>query len=858
MNHFGHGRTFWRLIRNLFLLIFAVGPVQYASATGALFGEPGISASVTLNGEAATSEPGHVLVTGDPIERRVEVQNTGDTTLRWVTVFDKRRSWGLDLKPLCFFLYIPSGESKVCNTITDANEGANTLTTKVTATSALFWGVLSAAQTQHYYGVPGFPSIELTGLLNGEPIGEPPGQDLTAGEDFSAVFTVKNTGPLDLQGVSVKLIAEAAAGTPICEIEQISAGEQTQCEYSATVEQGEFTAQVEANGTAIAVLGAEATIPFHYNGTADEALVASPRAVPGSGSAPLSVVFTPIVTTDTAIERYQWDLNGDGTFDRSETVGRDQQYTYSTPGEYIVTLRVTDSRGEVVDGTTTVVVINSAPIITLAEATPSTGELPLAVQFLVSAKDADGLSEIQLDFDGDGTFDSSQSISGTTASITTNYVYETVGQFQPTIRVLDALGQVAEASFPTLEVRALEQGAPSVTASASPASGKTPLPVTLGATVTDPDGLSMVSWEWDVDGDGQYDYQSTSGGSYNHTYNSPGTFYPRVRVTAEDGQSAEDTVRVQATADFDLSVSTDTLDTTNGDIVTISTDIGGDLPVSVVIETPGGRVVRTVLPWTERTAGSYSDPWDGRDDSGVVVAEGEYRAILLYRVDGNVRKLDAGAGTGGRQYNPSRSRIPSSFTPLAGEPLKISFTLPQASEVTAFMGLFNINTRLVTFMQRETLGKGTHVITWSGEDDNGALIQLPPNESFLFGIWGWELPDNAIFVRSGSHITSMTVSPTILVPSSRATEGSNKTSVIDFVLQGGADIELTIDNSETGTEVLNRTYMGFAAGENSIQWDGRGDDGELVSKGTYRIGLTAIDAQGHRSLTVYKLQQVFY
>jgi flagellar hook assembly protein FlgD len=382
--------------------------------------------------------------------------------------------------------------------------------------------------------------------------------------------------------------------------------------------------------------------------------------------------------------------------------------------------------------------------------------------------------------------------------------------------------------------------------------------VSLGATATDPDGLEMTTWEWDLDGDGAYDMQSTTSPDVTHTYQRPGTYFPRVRVTAEDGQTAEDVVRVDVTADFDLTVSVDTIDATLGDTVNINTELGGDVPVSIVLESPGGVVARTLVPWTERALGQYTDTWDGMDDEGAPVKEGEYRAILLYEIDDEIRRLDAGAGTGGQQYNPSRSRIPSSFKPLAGEPLKITFTLPRASEVTAFMGLFRVNTRLVTFMQREVLGKGTHEITWNGEDDSGALIELPSNESFLFGIWGWYLPDNAIFVRSGAHVTSLSVSPRILVPSSRAREESNREATLEFTLEGQAEIEVTIDNTETGTQVFKQTYPAFEEGENSIAWDGRGTDGDYVAPGTYRIGITAIDGQNHRSMTAFGLLQVYY
>lgn len=857
MNRHSQGatsRNFIGFTALMLLALWAIAPAAFAKANP--WGHASVAVQSTINGELAHEEPGHVAMIGDPIHRRIFVENNGETKLMWVTVLDAQASGHV---PACVYILMFPGERRECSISLAAEEGPNVLTTYVAARGVFWWTQVSATDTQHYYGIPGYPSLEVEAFINGEVASAAPGPELTGGDDYEQSFLVTNTGPLALSDVEVSLVtAEGNTAETICVLDQLDQDSEQRCSSTVTAEVGNYEADVTVTGGAVAELTAEADTSLYYTGIEDEQLAANPRATPSQGPAPLSVTFTPEVTTDTAIERYQWDLDGDGSFERSETVGRNQQYTYDEPGEYKVTLRITDSRGEVADGTVKVTVTNSPPKIISAEASPSTGELPLAVRFSVTAEDSDGIASISFDLEGDGTYDVVKDASGTTVTVTADHVYETEGSFQPRIRVTDGLGEIATASFPTLEVRALEQGSPSVTASASPQSGKAPLEVSLGATATDPDGLEMTTWEWDLDGDGTFDMQSNTSADVTHTYQRPGTYFPRVRVTAEDGQAAEDVVRIDVTADFDLTVSVDTIDATLGDTVNINTELGGDVPVSIVLETPGGSVARTLVPWTERALGQYTDTWDGTDDEGEPVKEGEYRAILLYEIDDEIRRLDAGAGTGGRQYNPSRSRIPSSFKPLAGEPLKITFTLPRASEVTAFMGLFRVNTRLVTFMQREVLGKGTHEITWNGEDDSGALIELPSNESFLFGIWGWYLPDNAIFVRSGAHVTSLTVSPKILVPSSRAREESNREATLDFTLEGQAEIEVTIDNTETGTQVFKQTYPTFEEGENSITWDGRGTDGDYVAPGTYRIGVTAIDGQNHRSMTVFGLQQVYY
>ncbi|WP_158223136.1 PKD domain-containing protein [Halovibrio salipaludis] len=827
---------------------------QMALATIQPWGDAGISISSTIDGEEANQEPGAIAINGDTLSRTLSVQNTGEIVLFGVAVSDGTEG---NEEIVCGYKVLLPGQTRNCSLERTATEGPHALTSRVRGQGLFWWKRASDTDVSHYYGIPGYPSLEVTPLLNGEVADTEPGPELVIGKEYERRYRVENTGPLDLSNVTVEVISGDGNVHTACVIEEIGSEQQAECSETVTPEEeGDFSPGIRAAGDAVAELSAEDESRLFY--TVKDPLRASPVAVPESGDAPLTVTFKPEATTNTAIERYEWDFDGDGSFDRSETVGRDQEYTYQEPGEYEVTLRVTDSRDETAEGTVKVNVANPPPTITHAGASPSNGEAPLAVSFNVSAEDEDGIEQVEFDFDGDGSYDLTRETSGTSVALTADHVYDNEGSFQPVIRVTDALGKSATADFPTLEIQALPEGAPTINATASPTEGKAPLSVTLDASVVDQEDQEIVSWEWDLDGDGQYDRQLTDSASVEHTYNRPGTYYPRVRATTGDDQTAEDVVRVEVDADFDLSVSQDTIDTAKGETVDIKTTLGGEVPASVVIETPEGRTVKTLAPWGDRSAGEYTDTWNGTNDEGVEVPQGEYRAVLLYEIDGEVKRLDLGPTTGGEQFNPSRSTLPSSFRPLAGEPLTIDFTLSEASEVTAFMGLFNLNTRLVTFMQRKVLGKGTHQITWNGEDDSGALMELPDGESYLFGIWGWTLPDNAIFVRSGAHITSMEITPRILVPSSRAGDSIGEETTIDFGLEGSADIEVSVDNTETGTEVFKESYSGFSEGDNSVVWNGANNEGELVAPGTYRIGITAVGPQGFRSMTVYKLQQVYY
>ena len=583
-----------------------------------------------------------------------------------------------------------------------------------------------------------------------------------------------------------------------------------------------------------------------------QTLSARPVATPSEAYAPATLRFSPQVETDTAIQTYYWDFDGDGTWDRQSIFPETYTWKYTIPGRYTVRLKVVDAAGKSAEGTTEVRILNTPPQVTV-DLSPSNGQVPLEVHFTVHASDSDGIALYEWDFDGDGIWDYNSTQSGDTA-----HTYTDPGVFNAKLKVTDKRGASTLYVTPATTVLAGKEGTPTVSASASPTSGSAPLKVHFDATADDPEGKGIALYEWDFDGDGTWDYNSSAGAATDYTYTALGRFYPRIRVRTADGRESFDALEISVGAHIALSVSSDTIEPAKAESATIHTTLSADTDVRLVVEDAGHNIVRELVPWTRRSAGDYDESWDGRDDAGNPLKEAPYYAVIYYKENGQIKHVDLRESSGGQRFRLSRNEAPRTFYPFDNRPLKITFTLPRAAEVVSFMGYSNSNTRIITFRNRRPLGRGSYTDIWYAQNDDGVLITPPPGRYFLYGVWGYTLADNAIFVKDGVRIEGMSVTPPILDPSGHDEEGREDRLHIRFRLSKAATVELTVFDAQSGVAAAGREYRDLAAGENEILYDARDNNGKRLHPGTYTLGIRATDAQGYRSLMSYGLMRVIY
>jgi YD repeat-containing protein len=181
-----------------------------------------------------------------------------------------------------------------------------------------------------------------------------------------------------------------------------------------------------------------------YNRALSAATVAEHYASSGTNRRPIAdltlskakvkvnkpVTFSASGSTDPdgSIVRYQWDLDGNGTFETDTGTNSSTSASYATPGDRSISVRVMDNRGGTDITAKTLFVGNDVPTASFT-ATPNPAVVGQTITFNGSgSSDSDGsITKYEWDLDGNGTFETNTGTTPTTSRIYANAATVNIG-----------------------------------------------------------------------------------------------------------------------------------------------------------------------------------------------------------------------------------------------------------------------------------------------------------------------------------------------------------------------------------------------------------------------------------------------
>ena len=320
---------------------------------------------------------------------------------------------------------------------------------------------------------------------------------------------------------------------------------------------------------------------------------------PGSGSAPLAVVFQATASGGTAPYTYGWTFGDGGT-----SAGQNPAHEYLAAGSYTAVLTVEDSGTppQVCESSTPVTV--AAGLSCTAAADPAAGLFPLEVSFTASASGGAAPYTYSWAF-GDG---------GTSTEQNPVRTYASAGTYDAVLTVLDS-SSPQHTCHDTVRVTAtlpIE-----CAATADPAWGVVPLSVGFVASVSG--GALPYSYAWDF-GDGSTSVEQNP----THLFEDAGTY--QAILTAQDGaspsQTCSDTVVVLAIGTLECQASGNPASGAAPLTVDFQAVVSGGLPPYVHI-------------WTFGDGGDAMQ----QNPSHVYGAPGTYTATLTVQDSGTPQQI---------------------------------------------------------------------------------------------------------------------------------------------------------------------------------------------------------------------------
>lgn len=251
------------------------------------------------------------------------------------------------------------------------------------------------------------------------------------------------------------------------------------------------------------------------------------------------------VDDDGRIDLYEWDFEGDGTYDWSDLDHGDATWTYQEVDVYYAMLRVTDNDAATDTDVVRVEVVTGNEPPTADPGPDLKWWAKDLVHFEGKGNDSDGhIMEYRWDFDGDGTWDHTSDDDGIH-----DYMYTIPDTYYPVFMVIDD-GVIPANDTESIKVVIYEENKPPIVSAGLDMTAHAKESVRFEGTAKDSDG-KIIKYEWDFDSDGDVDWSSKNAGTTFWSYDSPGKYTAKLTVTDnhELPRRSEDSIQITVLAE---------------------------------------------------------------------------------------------------------------------------------------------------------------------------------------------------------------------------------------------------------------------------------------------------------------------
>jgi flagellar hook assembly protein FlgD len=299
-------------------------------------------------------------------------------------------------------------------------------------------------------------------------------------------------------------------------------------------------------------------------------------------------------------------------------------------------------------------------------------------------------------------------------------------------------------------------------------------------------------------------------------------------------------------ANFSASENALQLSAPAGNTVTYSSFMPLTLTETLTIKNAAGQVVRTVVNGAVRSANTYNDVWDGKNDSAGLLPDGPYfyfatvtDGTYVFTWDQTNQYYNDWSG----QQNP----IFQAWDPFNNRPLTYSYNFSQPGRVNIVLRPYGgqgggCSPPGFCLEQSKYEESGPHSIAWAGVDATGAL-RFDAN-------WAEEESDRSLFSKNAivlfgtkPSLTNVTATPPVYGPAI-----GMQTIAFDLATyqNQAATVAVTFLNQSSLSVLRTVTLTGQSPGHKTVTWDGHGDNGMWVADGPYTVTVSATDPLGNQ------------